>query len=286
MPGFAAVKSKFIWTIVPLVAAIASTSCGQGAFNQAAPGAQQAFGATPANEITNFTGKLKGFQRGVIMVTKDDGTEAMVLPPERLTSFSFVAEAEPSFLRPGMLVRFAVNLGPTGLPIQPVQVVTLFNQVNPKQLQGQEREQFTPGVYGDRHQPANQQGVAGKKSVVGKLIGISGNGVMLVQAGKYRLQAPVNEQTKWEVRFNDLTLAKADDKVTVAGFYNPPKVNQIRADRITITTDRVFKTEQPEAKRPRKRGAKDDPADEDKADAKGDAPNEENADEKKAADEK
>ena len=61
MPGFAAVKSKFIWTIVPLVAAIASTSCGQGAFNQAALGAQQAFGATPANEITKLADNTINF---------------------------------------------------------------------------------------------------------------------------------------------------------------------------------------------------------------------------------
>lgn len=276
MPGFAALESKFLWTIVPLVAVFASTSWGQGAFNQAAPGAQKQFGATPANEITNFTGKLKGFQRGVIMVTKEDGTEAMVLPPERISSFNFIAEAEPSFLRPGMLVRFAVQLGPTGVPIQPVQMVTLFNKVNPKQLLGHEREQFTPGVYGDRHVPPNQQGVAGKKTIVGTLMGVGGNGVMLVQAGKYRMQAPVNEETKWEVRFNDLSLAKADDKVTVAGFFNPPNVNQIRADRITITTDRVFKAEKPEPKRPRKRGAKDEPAE----DEKGDKPDEKAADEK------
>ncbi|MCA9138283.1 MAG: hypothetical protein KDB00_16035 [Planctomycetales bacterium] len=243
------------------LAGIAVVVLGAGVQTAIAQG--QEFGApstVPGNEITNFKGKLKGMQRGIILVEKEDGTEAMVAPPENVSSFQFVAKATPAFLQRGMLIRMDANFGPGGVPLSPVTKVTLFQPVDPRGVQGKAKEQFTPGVYSDaKAGDRRNQPMVGKLSIVGQLIGLSPSGILAVQAGKVPVQVPVNAETELEVRYNNLTLAQEGDPVTVAGFYQPPNENEVRADRITITTDRVYGEYQPPKNdRRSKRKRKDD----------------------------
>ncbi|QDV42874.1 hypothetical protein Enr13x_27250 [Stieleria neptunia] len=221
----------------------------------------------PANEITNFKGKLKGMQRNIVMVEKEDGSEAMVAVPDSISSFQFVAKATPAFLQRGMLVRFSANFGPGGVPLAPVDKVTLFQPVDLRSLHGRTKEQFTPGIYSDANRGNRNQPMVGKLSIVGRLIGLAPNGVLAVQAGKIPVQVPVNADTTLEVRYNNLALAQAGDPVSVTGFYQPPNENQVKADRITITTDRVYGEYQPAAERKsrRKRGDKPDASKPDEA---------------------
>jgi hypothetical protein len=200
-------------------------------------------------------------QRGILIVEKEDGSEAMVMPPENIASFKFVAKATPAFLRPNMLVRFSGNFGPGGRPLQPIDKVTLFQPVNMRSIQGHAREQFTPGVHSaDRHGGRNQP-MVGKLTVVGNLMGLSPGGVLAVRAGKYPVQVPVAGEAEFEVCYNNPSLAQPGDTVTVSGFYQPPNENQVRADRVTITTDRVYGEYQPEDERKtrrKRRGDKDE----------------------------
>lgn len=232
---------------------------------------QDAGNAVPSNEITNFKGTLKAFRQGIVVVEKEDGSEALVAVPNQITSFQFVAKAAPAFLRPGMSLRFTAEFGPGGVPLAPVSKLTFFQPVPTKSLNGRARQMFIPGVYADakannRHQQAP---TSGKLTVVGSLVGITPNGILTLRAGKTPVRVPVNEQTQLEIQYNNLSLAQAGDPVTVAGFFQPPNENQVKADRITIRPDRVFGEAPPKEDRRRKKTDEDDkPAGED---AEGDA---------------
>lgn len=216
----------------------------------------------PSNEITNFSGTLKGMRRNLVIVEKEDGSEAVVAPPDTITAFQFVAKATPAFLQRGMLVRFTGNFGPGGVPLAPIDKVTLFQPVDLRSVQGRSKEQFTPGVHSDAKDKRGQV-MAGKLTVVGHLITLTPGGILAVQAGKVPVQVPVTPDTQLEVRYNNLNLAQEGDKVNVAGFFQPPNENQIKAERITITTDRVYGEYQPEPKK-RSRRKRGDDADQEK----------------------
>lgn len=218
-----------------------------------APGA-----AALGNEITNFQGKLKGMQRGIVIVEKDDGTQAMVAPPDSISSFQFIAKATPAFLRRGMLVRVVGNFGPSGLPVEPIKKVTLFQQVPLQSLPGHQRDPFMPGIHSANRGNQRNQPMVGRLTIVGALISLAPNGVLALQAGKTPVRIPVTAETELEVCYNNLSLAQEGDPVSVSGFYNPPNENQVKAERIRITTDRVYGEYKPEKKKTRGK-KKDDP---------------------------
>ena len=194
----------------------------------------------PQNLVTSFNGTLKGFQRGAILVTKDDGTEMTVIPPPDISKFVFSANAKPAFLSKGMMVRFSGEFTGQGVPLSPISKVEIFRPVPTQSMRGSSREQFIPGVRPDRHGGPKQKGGSGKYSVVGALMGIAPNGAMMVQAGKIPVRAQLAQDAQFLVRFNNLSLAKEGDLVTVNGFYEASNETRVLGDTVRITTDRVF----------------------------------------------
>ncbi|MGB7326857.1 MAG: hypothetical protein WBD31_18415 [Rubripirellula sp.] len=219
------------FTVGCLCLAACSIAAGQDA---ALPG-QDAAGS---NMVTEFKGTLKSFERGVLVVVRDDGTEVMVQPPDSPDSFVFVAEAKPMFLQRGMLARFRGTFTAAGAATKPIEKVELFQPVGGN-LSGHAREQFIPGVYGERRNRNEPVPPVATVSVVGGIMGMDGTGIM-VQAGKIPVQAPLAPGAKFEIRFNNLSLAQEGDSVSVAGFYQPPDETKVKGDRVTVTTDRIY----------------------------------------------
>lgn len=204
---------------------------------QAEAGANGLAGASDA--VTKFSGKLKGVQRGILMVTRDDGVDVMISPPDDLSSFQFNATAKAPFLQRGMFVRLTGTFNVNGMAVEPIKSVTIFQPVSTANMAGHSKQKFKPGVYSaNRHAP-KQPAVVGKYEVVGNLIGMNPAGLM-VQAGKRRVQVPLAGDAKLSIQFNNLNLAQPGDKVSVSGFYQPPDDTKVKADRVTITTDRVY----------------------------------------------
>lgn len=228
------VMLRRLLTLAPLMSLVCAFAISGTARAQNPP-----FGGN-ANMVTEFRGQLKGFQRGIVNVLREDGTEVMVQLPESLSSFQFVATAKPAFLQRGSLVRFQGTFTPNGIPLEPVTRVELFQPVAGK-MAGHMREQYVPGIYPER-QNENPQALptAVKCGVVGALMGIDGNGVMVVQAGNRPIRVPLSGDVKFEIRYNNLSLAQEGDPVSVAGFYQPPDETKVKAERITVTTDRIY----------------------------------------------
>ena len=76
--------------------------------------------------------------------------------------------------------------------------------------------------------------------MVGTLMMISPQGAIAVQAGGAPVNTMVSPNVEIEVQMNNLSLAQPGDEVEVAGFYNPPDETKVKAQRITITTERVI----------------------------------------------
>ncbi len=201
--------------------------------------------------VTEFKGKLKGFEQGVLIVTRDDGTDVMVQLPKDLPKLQFIATAKFEFLQPGMPVRFTGTFNQAGVAQSPIARVELFQPISGN-LTGHYREMFSPGVYPDRNNAKEQAqtGIA-TCAVVGSLVGIDSSGLMMVRAGRMPVQIPLVQNATFHVRYNNLTLAQPGDEVSVAGFYNPSDDTKVLADVMTITTDRVYG--EPVAEEPKKK---------------------------------
>lgn len=191
------------------------------------------------NMVTEFKGKLKSFQRGVLVVTRDDDTEMMVQLPEDASAFQFIATAKPAFLQRGAMVRFEGTFNQSGVPMAPVERVELFQPINGK-VPGHSRQNFIPGVHADRRARSQPPQAVAKYTVVGALMGLDASGMMMVQAGNRPVRVQLTPDAKLEIRFNSLALAQEGDPISVAGFYQPPDETKVKADRVTITTDRVY----------------------------------------------
>ncbi len=73
-------------SLIPVIFVIASTT-GQSLWAQTAG---QAPATAAANMTTEFKGQLKSFQRGVLLVSREDGTDVMIQLPDEISSFNFV----------------------------------------------------------------------------------------------------------------------------------------------------------------------------------------------------
>ena len=218
---------------------------GAGFSNAPGAGFSNASGAgfsnAPANEVSEFKGTLKGMQRGVLQVTHEDGTDVQVQVPAQAPSLTFVAQAKPPFLQRGMLVRFSGTFSPAGVAAVPIDKVEIFQPVNLQGVPGHSRERFMPGVHpADRHAGKKKPVGIAKYTVVGSLMGINGNGAIMVQAGKIPVVAPLAQTAFFEIRFHNLSLAQEGDAISVAGFYEPPDDTKIRGNKITVTTERIY----------------------------------------------
>lgn len=203
--------------------------------------AAQAYAPGAANEVTEFKGTLKGVRGNIVSVTRDDGVDCMVMFPDQITGVEFIAKALPAYLRRGTMVRFATTLGPTGMPLTPVNKLEIIAPVNLTGLNSHSRVKFLPGVNSVERKPPPRNGVmTGKVYVVGNLIMLAPNGGLAVQAGKVPVQTMVAPDATLEIRANSLALAQVGDTVSVAGFYQPPDDTKIKAERITVTSDRIY----------------------------------------------
>lgn len=204
-----------------------------------ANGTHGANGTPPANEVTEFQAALRGVRGNVLIVKQEDGTEAQVMIPDHPAALTFVAEAEMAFLRPGMAIRFEVEFDRGGIPTGPVDKIEIFHPPQSRRMTRAMRERFVPGLYPKDDQLVPQAGPAMYR-VVGNVAGMDESGALILRAGTRPVRVALTEEPKLEIRFHHLNLARPDDTVEVAGFFQPPDETRIKAERVTVKSDRVF----------------------------------------------
>lgn len=239
-------------------------ACGPlAAAPPAIPQSRVAGGAAGANAVTEFEGELKQTRGRLLMVTKADGTDVLVQAPQEVTGLVFTADAERSFLKQGLPVRFTAEFTPAGAPTAPLDEVSIYQPVPTKRLGRAARQRFVPGVYplSPRQKvrgglPASPRGPS-EFRIVGKVMGIDAEGLMMVQAGNRPIRIPLAPDASLKIRFNHLRLAQPGDTVAVSGFYQPPDERRVRAERVTVQSDRVFGEDAGERGGQGRRGGRD-----------------------------
>lgn len=192
-----------------------------------------------ANQNMNIEveGKLAGFKQGMLLVTREDGVEVTVKPPEDALGFDFQAPIEGSFLQRGMMVRFNGNFNKAGIATDPIDALTAFLPLTEK-LAKKKSDEFVPGIYPGEKKSNLPDGVSNYK-VVGKLMGWDATGLVAVQAGRRPLRVQLAEKATMNLRLNQLNLAQQGDTVTITGTYRLPDDTKVVAKTIAVTTDRV-----------------------------------------------
>jgi len=192
-----------------------------------------------ANQNLNIEleGKLAGFKQGMLLVTRQDGVEVTVKPPEDALGFDFQAPIDVSFLQRGMMVRFNGNFNKAGVPTDPIDELTAFLPLTEK-LAKKKSDEFVPGVYPGDKKSNLPDGVSNYK-VVGKLMGWDATGLVAVQAGRRPLRVQLAEKATMNLRLNQLNLVQQGDAVTIEGTYRLPDDTKVVAKTISVTTDRV-----------------------------------------------
>ena len=192
-------------------------------------------------EATEFKGVLKSLQRGILVVTREDGSEVTVRPPDDVWDLEFVASAKPAFLQAEMMVRFESTYEKktahvSGEKITHIQVFQPIAGRIPSHLW----KKFISGVFPVRPKKNQPAMPTASCKVNGMLMGLDASGTMLLQVGRRPFELQIRDDTRFEICFNNLSLAEEGDTVSVTGSYQPPDENKVKADRLTITTDRVF----------------------------------------------
>jgi len=220
-------------------AAQAKPRTPKGAAAAAAPTFSQS--TVQFDTVIDFKGKLKESYGNLLVVTRDDGTDVTVKLHDDPTRLRFVADAKLEFVRPQMMARTTVSLGPAGAPVSPVDRIELFQPVPPAAVSGSAKENFTPGVHSSSHaKPNPQQGfVPGNYNVVGMVVGMDNNGIYL-NTGRGAMAIPLSPEAKIGLAYNNLSLAQQGDPVTVSGFHQPPDETQVVAGSVVIRPERVY----------------------------------------------
>ena len=200
-----------------------------------------------ANQNMNIEveGKLAGIRQGMLLVTREDGVEVSVKPPEDILGFDFQAPIEVGFLQRGMMVRFNGNFNQAGVPTDPIDGLTVFLPLS-EQLTKRKKDEFMPGVYPGEKKTNLPDGVANYK-VVGKLMGWDATGQIAVQAGRRPLRVQLAEKATMYLQLNQLNLAQQGDAITVTGTYRLPDDTKVVAKTISVSTDRVQTSAAPSA---------------------------------------
>jgi hypothetical protein len=161
--------------------------------------------------------------------------------PEDPTRLKVTAEAKLAFLRPQMMVRATATLGPTGVPVEPIDRIEVFQPIPAAKMPASVKERFTAGLHPTDRAGANpRQGFApGQYNVVGAVAGVTPAG-LYVFTGQARVPLPLSPDAKIYLVFNNLSLAQPGDPVSLSGFHQPPDETNVIASEVHIQPERIY----------------------------------------------
>ncbi|MEO8497343.1 MAG: hypothetical protein ABI614_19910 [Planctomycetota bacterium] len=210
-------------------------------------------------EMLTASGVVKGVRPGVLAIVTEQGEQMLVKTPERPQSISFLASAERSWLRPGMLVKFKNSFDAKGKPValvRQLEVISLrpdtqVGVIPDAKLAGGGPELFSSD------EPAKKQSAPETMSftVVGTLRGMK-DGNILVAAGDTAVQSQLDEKATISVDVSDYSLAREGDTVRVNGWYYLGRRDQVYSNTLSISSKQKLGVEEETDKK----GAKKKPA--------------------------
>lgn len=239
-------------------------------------------------EIAKVEGRWDAFSQGIIKILNGENQE-MFLKSENDTEVTYTAEAEPSWLMPGYMVRFSATFDEKNKPTAPLKAIEVFTPVTGRRLSPEQMREQTPSIYlEEKGQPDETKGLFAENNnnkkpskgrnakkdaitpgksfrVVGQISGVQNNVLTVIATQPIQIEidpmAVVTVNTKDIVTALNLTVK--GDAVTVSGLRNPAQPMQIYSQQITIKASKKLTQAMPQGKR-----GKTTSRDKDKDDAK------------------
>lgn len=243
----------------------------------------QAQNQNPMREQLRCAGKIQGIAGAMVQFTTTDGEQWVVGIEGGPNSVQYVADADASWLQPGMLVEFRASLTKKGEAVAPLTSISVISPRMESPIGIRPDEGGLAGLAGgelfaDPKEEAPKPGRPGRPKadesipchVVGQITGIK-DGEIWVAAGNGVAKAPVAENATVAVSLASLQLARVGDQVEVVGWYPPGRKGQGIATQVHVRAAEKLKIEPPK-RRVRGRPVEGDkPADGEKS-AEGEKP--------------
>lgn len=207
----------------------------------------------PGSAPIRGTGEILNIRPGLLQLQAADGEKWLLKLEAPPTRVQVRGTAEPSWLRPGMLVRFSTTLDNQGNSETPIEQLYVFTP----------RPEYRIGVFAEvaftsdeppADEPKRLRRKRGERSagpflVAGRLASLK-EGNIRVNAGRRAIQAKLADNAKIEVDvLGDYSMVRRGDHVDFKGrFY---KKGEAVANELTFTTAKAFSGE-PQGK-PRRR---------------------------------
>jgi hypothetical protein len=222
-----------------------------------------------------------GFSGGFAFASDSNETWKVKLPP-KASEISFSANAEPSFLRPGMKVTFSAVINKKGVAKEPVSALTVFTPQEPKDIgvwpegAGESAPNPLENLFSPK-EIKQEPKAKGKKPVIedqvcrvgGTLKSFKGDRLVVV-AGRMEVKCQLTENAKIRVATSDLSFVQLGDKVEVEGwYYANAKQAGLWANSVSITAANPLTGEKKKTK-PSDDDPKDRPASNNDKEAKQD----------------
>lgn len=202
--------------------------------------------ALPRETVT-AKGVVKGVRPGVLAIVTEQGEQWLVKVPDRPQDVSFVASANRSWLRPGMLVKFKNTFDVKGKPVALVRQLEVISLRADTQLGLIPDSQFGGGVAAlfSSDEPVKKKSVPETMSftVAGTLRGVK-DGNILVVAGGTPVQSQLDEKASISIDVSDYTLAREGDSVQVTGWYYLGQRDRVFSNRLSISSTQKLGVEE------------------------------------------
>lgn len=202
--------------------------------------------ALPRENVT-AKGVVKGVRPGVLAIVTEQGEQWLVKVPDRPQDVSFVASANRSWLRPGMLVKFKNTFDVKGKPVALVRQLEVISLRADTQLGLIPDSKFGGAAAGlfSSDEPVKKKSAPETMSftVAGTLRG-GKDGNILVVAGGVPVQSQLDEKASISVDVSDYTLAREGDSVQVTGWYYLGQRDRVFSNRLSISSTQKLGVEE------------------------------------------
>ena len=183
-------------------------------------------------------GKVKNFGRGVLLLENEKNDEVYVAA-ERGGNFSFVGNADASWLRPGMIVKFTSRFKTNGQAESPVGQLAVVTLDKDTKLGAKAKVRLgRKGLFST--EPTEQKARRKKKRPVGPTLDVVGRitkiraGKIQIATGRVVVQIQLTQDARINVDVADPRWIQLGDAVSVEGWHLPGNDKRIMARKMIV----------------------------------------------------
>ncbi len=191
----------------------------------------------PKGERVKTSGTFKGWSRGILLVTSDQGDQFRVKAPTRTDYVKFIGSARPSWLQRGMFVTFVGKFDKKGNAVARVSALEVFTPSKETKI-GAFRDSGLGGsaknLFSSDDEPKKPVPKGASFKITGRVVAAK-SGKLTVQAGRTSVKVELSDNANVSVNVNGWQFMREGDKVSIEGSFLPQQRRDIIATRLTIS---------------------------------------------------